>query len=468
MSEEQAPPGPRDRKRPAPTIDLRATEVAGAGSADAKQRQPAAPGPLQQTYQHLSEYLRMTFSGNNPDRPDQHFPWRLLGAGAAGLALAGILVLLAWMAGRDSGRDALQEQLAGLERQVREFSARPALPSVDSKITDELAGRVGKLEAASPTPTPDPKTADPKTVDPKTVDPKIVDDLTGRVTQLEAASAAPRPIITDSALTNRVAALENEFKSFDEKAGVTVRRTDELGATARDIANRNNEVAKAIADLSQKVAEIPPPPVGKSDLEAVTGRIGVLERTATAVEAELVKRAAIEPGDRAARLAMFAAALDASTVRGEPLAASLAAVKEMGADPTTLAALEPFASTGVPAATALGRELLTLLPALAKSIGTPARDGGILDRLAANAEKLVRVRPVEDASGDDPSTLLARIEARATQSDIAGALTVLGQLPMTARPIVAQWITKAEARVAALSASRQLALDTLAALGKGR
>jgi hypothetical protein len=206
----------------------------------------------------------------------------------------------------------------------------------------------------------------------------------------------------------------------------------------------------------------------EGEREAATGRLAVLERTATAVEVELARRAAIEPSDRAARLAMFAAALDASAARGEPLAPSLTAVKGLGADSNALAALEPFASTGVPTATVLGRELLTLLPALAKSIGTAARDGGILDRLAANAEKLVRVRPVEDASGDDPSTLLARIEARATQSDIAGALAALGQLPATARPIVADWIAKAEARVAAISASRQLALDTLAALGKGR
>jgi len=51
----------------------------------------------------------------------------------------------------------------------------------------------------------------------------------------------------------------------------------------------------------------------------------------------------------------------------------------------------------VPAANALGRELLVLLPALAKAIGTAPRDGGIFDRLAANAEKLVRVRPVDSA-----------------------------------------------------------------------
>jgi hypothetical protein len=140
----------------------------------------------------------------------------------------------------------------------------------------------------------------------------------------------------------------------------------------------------------------------------------------------------------------------------------------MGADPDTLATLEPFASTGVPAATVLGRELSALLPALAKSVGTPPREGGILDRLAANAEKLVRIRPVDDGAGDEPHAVLARVEALAARADIAGALAALRQLPATARPIVASWMAKAEARVAALAASRQLALDTLAALGKGR
>jgi len=455
-------------------------------------------------YQHVSEYLRMTTSRFVPERSHRI----LFGAAAAALVLTVVLVLIAWSVGHDNGREELEGRLASLQQQLRELSARPAVPGVDTRVTD-LVGRIARLEAAGRAPVPDPKIIDELAVrvekletanvaprpDPKLaedvlgrvaqleatnaapkIDPKLVEDVVRRVAQLESASAAPRTPVTDPILTSRLATLEGGFKSFlegefktnDERVAAAARRADELGTMARDLAERGNAVAKAIADLSQRVAEIPPPSVEKRDLDAVAGRIVTLERTATAIEAELARRTAAEQGDRAARLALFATALDVSAARGEPLEPSLLAIKGMGADPGALAALEPFASTGVPAATVLGRELLTLLPALAKSVGTPPREGGILDRLAANAEKLVRIRPVDDGAGDEPHAVLARVETLAAQSDIAGALAALRQLPATARPIAAPWMAKAEARVAALAASRQLAVDTLAALGKGR
>ena len=65
-------------------------------------------------------------------------------------------------------------------------------------------------------------------------------------------------------------------------------------------------------------------------------------------------------------------------------------------DPKGLAALEPFAKSGVPSAAALARELTALMPALAKAVGTAPRESGILDRLKANAERIVRVRPIDE------------------------------------------------------------------------
>ena len=53
----------------------------------------------------------------------------------------------------------------------------------------------------------------------------------------------------------------------------------------------------------------------------------------------------------------------------------------------------------------------------------------IVWRLQANAEKLVRIRPIEETSGNDPLAIVARIEIRAAQADIAGALAELAKLP---------------------------------------
>ncbi len=99
-----------------------------------------------------------------------------------------------------------------------------------------------------------------------------------------------------------------------------------------------------------------------------------------------------------------------------------------------------------------------------RAAGTATRDGGILDRLQANAEKLVRIRPIEGVPGEDANAILSRIEVKAAHGDIAGALAELAKLPPSVRAPALAWIAKAEARGKAVDASRRLAAEALAAL----
>ena len=94
-----------------------------------------------------------------------------------------------------------------------------------------------------------------------------------------------------------------------------------------------------------------------------------------------------------------------------------------------------------------------------------AAAGGFLDRLEANAGRLVRIRPVNAPPGDDASAVLARLESDAAKADIPAALTALGKLPDATRAPALAWIAKAQARQAALSSARQYAADTARALG---
>jgi hypothetical protein len=269
---------------------------------------------------------------------------------------------------------------------------------------------------------------------PPTLDPGTVDDLAGRLAKLEGAGAAPRVPATDPALANRIATLEGELKSLSERIGVLARRSDDIAAIANDARGRGDANATALAELTQRLARL--------------GQAGVARG---------------EAGDRSVRLAVIAAMLRAAVERGEPFAAELAAAKSLAAEPAVLTPLEPFATSGVPAAAALARELLALAPTLAQA---SPRDGGILERLQANAEKLVRVRPIEKVAGDDSTAVIARIEARAAQSDLAGALAELAKLPAPLRAGAQAWITKAEARNAAVELSRRFAADAVAALAQ--
>jgi hypothetical protein len=79
----------------------------------------------------------------------------------------------------------------------------------------------------------------------------------------------------------------------------------------------------------------------------------------------------------------------------------------------------------VPRAAALARELSQLSGPMLNAAGTTPRDGGFIDRLQQNAERLVRIRPINEAPGDDPATVIARAEAKAAHGDLSGAVAEL-------------------------------------------
>ena len=133
--------------------------------------------------------------------------------------------------------------------------------------------------------------------------------------------------------------------------------------------------------------------------------------------------------------------------------------------PSARRPLAPFAAPGVPTPAVLAQELRALLPAMLNISGAQAPEGGFLERLQANAGKLVRVRPVDAPPGDDASAVLARIEIDAAKADIAAALADLGKLADATRAPAQAWFAKAQARQAALAAARQYAADTARALG---
>src|SRR5262249_51596647 len=139
-------------------------------------------------------------------------------------------------------------------------------------------------------------------------------------------------------------------------------------------------------------------------------------------------------------------ALNGAVERGEPLATELATVKARGGEQTPPAALEPFAAPGVPHPAVLAREFSDLGPSLQASA---APREGVLGKLQMNAEKLIRIRRIDETPGSDPAAILARSEAKVLRGDIAGGLAELAQLPPQARMPAEAWIKRAQAAVAA-------------------
>ena len=118
------------------------------------------------------------------------------------------------------------------------------------------------------------------------------------------------------------------------------------------------------------------------------------------------------------------------------------------------------------AAANLSRELLTLVPKLSPPAPETAATGtGIVDRLQAGAAKLVRIERT-DAVGNDRGAIVARVTAAALRNDSNEARRELNTLPPADRAAAQSWIDKADARDAALAASRQFAADAMTALAK--
>ena len=268
--------------------------------------------------------------------------------------------------------------------------------------------------------------------------------ITARLMRMEATlSSAPA---TDTAV-----------KITAENVAALNKRLDEIAKNVSDARSRA-DTAAANAEAVQKAAGAAPS--GQGDTDALSNRIAALEQSTRSNERELAA------DDKVSRRAVVASALRDAVERGNPFAAELAAAKLFAADAGVLAPLDEFAPTGIPSTIALARELSALAQPMMQSLGEPARTGGVIEKLQASAEKLVRIRPVGEAPGNDPATVVARIEAKAARNDIAGARDDLAKLPATVRAPAESWIKRAAARDAAVAASRQFAQDALGALGK--
>jgi len=348
--------------------------------------------------------------------------WLGLVTAGIGLVLAA-LGIVSLLVSRDNGVRAVDARLAGVERNVRELASRASPAAADPRALDEMASRVARLEAV--------------------------------------AGAPSQGVAIDVALADRIAALEAQLKTVAETIGSLGRRDEEVFAAAREARTHAEANAAALADLAQKLPAAAA--AEREALQALGNRVGALEALANRVDALERSEQAAKRDDRAMRLALAATALNNEVERGDAFSAELAAVKALGGDPKLTAALEPFAGSGVPPAAVLAREFAELAPSLQAS---PAPREGVLARLQMNAEKLIQVRRVDEPAGSDAGAIVARAEAKASRGDVGGTASELGQLPPDARARAQAWITRAQARQAAIDASRRLAADSLAGLGK--
>ena len=287
-----------------------------------------------------------------------------------------------------------------------------------------------------------------------------IDGLTARVTGIETKIGKPAASVADPASLARMDALEKSLATLRGELATTRAQSEKLATSV-------NEVKSAPR------ADGTPAP----DLSGINEQIAKIETAIQTQAAEIAKQASrmtesksadLKPvDDLPLRRVVAAALLDVLVRTGDPYPAALAAAKTLAPNADALKPLESFAAMGVPNAGKLSSELLTLVPKL--SPVTPQDNAttgsGIVERLQAGAAKLVRIERT-DTVGSDRGAVVARATAAALRNDFNEARRELKTLPPADRAAAQAWLDKADARDAALAASRQFAADAMNVLAK--
>jgi len=287
-----------------------------------------------------------------------------------------------------------------------------------------------------------------------------IDDLTARIAGLETKAGKPVAPVADPAAATRMESLEKSLAALRGELATTRTQSEKLASTISEV-------------KSAARADGAPAP----DLSAIDAHIARIETAVRAQAAEIAQQAGKIAETKAAdarpaddlplRRVVASALLDVLVRVGDPYQAALASAKALSPNADALKPLDQFAATGVPSTAKLAGELLTLVPKLspAPPPDTATSGSGIVERLQASAAKLVKIERI-DTSGTDRGAVVARTTAAALRNDSNEARRELKTLAPADRAAVQTWLDKADARDAALAASRQFATDAMAVLAK--
>ena len=291
---------------------------------------------------------------------------------------------------------------------------------------------------------------------PSNADPQqsaLLDDFGSRLSRVESRPAPAAP--SNAQASARVESLESSLSSLKDNLAASQKANDSMAASLAELKSTPRPAASAAA-----------PSV---DLAPLNERIARLEQSVRS------NASSASPTDVRLRRAVAAMALDIRVQQGAPFVDLILSVKQTGIDAPALAAIESFASSGVPDNAALARDLQKLLtqasPASAAKSNASATTGGIIERFTAGAANLVRVDRIDSSavtattSGDDRSSL-AKVQAAVRGNDVASAQREASRLPDADRAALKPWLDRVTARDAALEASRKLVSTSLSSLAE--
>lgn len=279
-----------------------------------------------------------------------------------------------------------------------------------------------------------------------------IDGLSARVAGLEAKSGRLVADPRTEALEKSVAALRGELATTRAQGEKLASALNEAKSAPR----ADGAVAPDLTAFAERIAKI------ENQMRTQSAEIAQQGSKLSDAQSADAKAAADMPWRRV----LAAVLLDVLVRVGDPYPVALSTAKALAPNPDALKPLEAFADKGVPNVNKLSTELLALVPKLMPAQQAAATTGtGIVDRLQAGAAKLVKIERT-DTVGTDRGAVVARITAAALRNDFSEARRELKTLSPEDRAPVQAWLDRADARDAALAASRQFATEAMAVLAK--
>ncbi|MCM2457019.1 hypothetical protein HGO37_16615 [Rhizobium sp. CG4] len=240
-------------------------------------------------------------------------------------------------------------------------------------------------------------------------------------TQLSALQqqAQSAPAADTSALDARLAALENAVPAASGESADVSGLADKIASlegTVSSLQSERSAQETATADLTRRL----------NDAEAKLN----------------------EPRDdiEVAR-AIASAGLKAAVDRGGPFLTELDTLAGVATDDPSVAALKPFATTGVPSRAELLRTFPDVANSMLATLNQPDPNQSIVERLTESAYSLVKVRPVGNIEGETPEAVIARMEDKMRNGDLQGAALEWNALPDAAKTVSTAYKQSLDARI---------------------
>jgi hypothetical protein len=264
-----------------------------------------------------------------------------------------------------------------------------------------------------------------------------------------------------AALRERIAALEAKPVVAPAPPPAPASSND---TAEKDIAALRIEIAtlrSGLQTLDQSVSG------QKEQASALAEAIDKVQAASTHVGADEQKSMATA---RASAVIGIAARLSVAIDTDHPFASDAALLAPLAQDDNKIAeiatTLRPLAESGVASRAALSGDFASVAR---NAMADDLADDSFGQRVLGKLKALVSLRRVgADVPGDTVEAKLARAEAALKDGDLAKAVDLVKSLPPQSARAATDWLTRAEARLAAQQAVDQLAAEGVALLGAAR